>query len=33
MLEVTDKFNFWNIYPDYAYKQYAYEINLVQEFQ
>ena len=30
ILGQTDNFNFWNVYTDYAHKQYAYKINLVQ---
>ena len=30
ILGKTDNSNFWNIYADYAYKQYADKINLVQ---
>ena len=33
ILGETVNFNFWNVYADYAHKQYAYKINLVQQFQ
>ena len=30
ILGQTDNFNFWNVCADYADKQYAYKINLMQ---